>query len=252
MSGMYKSKEEIDKIAEGGKILRAILKETAGLVKPGISTWELNTFAEKAIVKAGGRAAFKGYGPKDNPFPSGLCTSVNSAVVHGVPTKEPLKVGDIVGLDIGMEYKGLYTDTAITVPVGKVSPEVEKLLKVTQEALDAGIKAAQLGNRIGDIGAAVQALADKAKLGIVRDLVGHGVGYDVHEDPQVPNYGKARTGRELKEGLVIAIEPMFTLGSYKLVYDDGDGWTISTADGSYAAHFEHTIAITKNGPRILT
>ncbi len=249
---MYKSKQDIEKIGEGGKILRSILKQTGAMVKPGISTWELNKFAEKEIAKAGGRAAFKGYGSKDNPFPSGLCTSVNSAVVHGIPTKNPLREGDIVGLDIGMEFKGLYTDTAITVPVGKVSKDVQRLLTVTEQALAAGIKSARVGNRIGDISAAVQAFADKAKLGVVRDLVGHGVGYDVHEDPQVPNYGRAHTGRELKEGMVIAIEPMFTLGGHKLAYDAEDGWTISTADDSYAAHFEHTVAITKDGPLILT
>ncbi len=252
MASMIKTKAEIDKIREGGKVLHGILRRTAELVKPGITTWELNQFAEKEIAKVGGRPSFKNYGEKENPFPAGLCTSVNDVVVHGIPTKEPLKEGDIVGLDIGMEYKGLYTDTAITVPVGKVSPEVKKLLEVTEAALKAGIAEAYAGNRIGDIGAAVQAVADKAGFGVVRDLVGHGVGHDVHEDPQVPNYGKAHTGRELKEGMVLAIEPMFTLGSYKLLFDESDGWTISTADGKYAAHFEHTVAVGKNKPDILT
>ncbi|GAC1412206.1 MAG: type I methionyl aminopeptidase [Candidatus Doudnabacteria bacterium] len=250
---IIKSKEEIKLIKEGGQILHRILRQAAAMVKPGMSTGELNDFAEKEILKAGGRPSFKNYGEKDNLFPAGLCTSINEVVVHGIPSKkELLKEGDIVGLDIGMEYKGLYTDTAISVPVGKVDSEVQKLLEVTEKALQAGIKQAQPGNRIGDIGAAIQAYADKAGLGVVRDLVGHGVGHDVHEDPQVPNYGKAHTGRELKEGMVLAIEPMFTLGTYKLLFDEGDGWTISTADGKYSAHFEHTVAVTKGKPEILT
>lgn len=250
---MQKTKQEIDKIREGGKILHGILRATAKLVKPGISTAVLNDFAEKEIVKAGGRPSFKNYGTKDNPFPAGLCTSLNDVVVHGIPSKkEILQEGDIVGLDIGMEYKGFYTDTAITVPVGNVSAETQKLLEVTEKALQAGIDQARVGNRIGDIGAAIEVYANKAGLGVVRDLVGHGVGYDVHEDPQVPNYGRAHTGPELKEGMVLAIEPMFNLGTHKLVFDDYDGWTISTADGKYSAHFEHTIAVTKNRPEILT
>jgi methionyl aminopeptidase len=250
---MIKTKDEIGKIREGGKILHGILRAAAAMVKPGISTAELNDFAEKEIIKAGGRPSFKNYGEKDNPFPAGLCTSINEVVVHGIPSKkEILKEGDIVGLDIGMEYKGLYTDTAITVPVGKVNKEVEKLLDVTQKALQAGIDQARPGNRVGDIGAAIEAHANKTKLGVIRDLVGHGVGYGVHEDPLIPNFGRPHTGKELKEGMVLAIEPMFTLGGYRLVFDEGDGWTISTADGKYSAHFEHTIAITKDKAEILT
>jgi methionyl aminopeptidase len=250
---MIKTKDEIDKIREGGKIVHGILRKTAELVRPGISTWELDQFAEREIVKAGGRPSFKGYGEKDNPFPATLCTSVNDVVVHGIPSKkEVLKEGDIVTLDIGMEYKGLYTDTAITVPVGNISKEAQLLLEVTEKALQAGIKQAYAGNRIGDIGAAVQAVAEKAGFGVIRDLVGHGVGHGVHEDPQVPNYGRTHTGRELKEGMVLAIEPMIAMGSYKLVYDEGDGWTISTADGKYVAHFEHTVVVKKDRAEILT
>ncbi|MHB8871776.1 MAG: type I methionyl aminopeptidase [Candidatus Doudnabacteria bacterium] len=249
---MRKTQEEIDKIKEGGKILNRILLQTAELVKSGVSTWELNTFAEAEIVKAGGRPSFKGYGNKGHLFPAGLCTSVNAVVVHGVPSKEIiLKEGDIVGLDIGMEYKGLFTDTAITVPVGKISEKAQNLLSLTKKALLIGIAEAKIGNRVGDIGAAVQKVADDNKLGIIRDLVGHGVGHAVHEEPQVPNYGKKGTGPELTEGLVIAIEPMFTLGTDDIFIED-DGWTVTTRDESLAAHFEHTVVITKNGPEILT
>ncbi len=252
MPGTYKTKDEIEKIRKGGTQLHRILRDTAAMIKPGISTWELNKFAEKEIEKFGGKPAFKNFGPKNNPFPAGLCTSVNDVVVHGIPSKKQiLKEGDIVGLDIGMQYQGMYTDTAITVPVGKVSKEVRQLLDVTAAALEAGINAVRPGNRVGDIGAAIQALADKAGLGVIRDLVGHGVGYGVHEEPQIPNYGRPHTGTELKEGMVLAIEPMFTLGDYELVYEENDGWTIATADGSYAAHFEHTIAVTKKGAEIL-
>ncbi len=249
---MRKTQEEIDKIAEGGKILNRILQQTAKLAEPGISTWQLNSFAEAEITKAGGRPSFKGYGNKGHQFPAGLCTSLNSVVVHGVPSKNQiLKEGDLLGLDIGMEYKGLYTDTAITVAVGKVSTEAQRLLDLTKKALAIGIAEAKVGNRVGDIGAAVQKVADDNKLGIIRDLVGHGVGHAVHEEPQVPNYGKKGTGPELTEGLVIAIEPMFTLGTDDIFIED-DGWTVTTRDESLAAHFEHTIVITKNGPEILT
>ncbi len=249
---MHKTQEEIEKIREGGKIHTRILQQTAKLAKPGISTWELNAFAEAEILKAGGRPSFKGYGPKGHQFPAGLCTSLNSVVVHGVPSKnQVLKEGDILGLDIGMEYKGLYTDTAITVAVGNITKEAQRLLELTKKALSIGIEQARIGNKVGDISAAVQKVADDNHLGIIRDLVGHGVGHAVHEDPQVPNYGKKGAGPELKEGLVIAIEPMFTLGTDDIFIED-DGWTVTTRDQSLAAHFEHTVAITKNGPEILT
>lgn len=249
---MTKSKADIRKIREGGKILRQILAGAAKLARPGISTWELDRYAEKEILKAGGRPSFKNYGSRENPFPAALCASVNSVVVHGIPSKKTiLRAGDIVGLDIGMQYKGLYTDTAITVPVGKISADAARLLSATKRALERGIGRAKAGNRIGDIAAAVENIAKAEGLGVVRDLVGHGVGYDLHEDPQVPNYGKAGSGELLAEGMVIAIEPMFTLGAYKLKVDD-DGWTVRTADGSLAAHFEHTVAVGKNGAEILT
>jgi len=250
--GLIKTSEEIKTIAEGGRILHDILHNTADLVKPGVATWQLNEFAEKAIVKAGGRPSFKNYGPKKNQFPAGLCTSINDVVVHGIPSRDViLKSGDIIGLDIGMEYKGLYTDTAITVGVGEISLQAQKLLVATKKSLDAAIKLAKAGNKIGDLSFAMQSVAEAAGFSAVRDLVGHGVGYDVHEDPAIPCFGKKGTGDVLLEGMVLAIEPMLCEHEY-FVTADPDGWTIRTQDGGLSAHFEHTIAIGKNGARVLT
>jgi methionyl aminopeptidase len=247
-----KSQDEINKIREGGQILHRILRELAEQVKPGVSTWDLNEYAEAEIAKAGGESSFKGYGEADNPFPAALCTSVNDAVVHGIPNKDViLKEGDIVGLDIGMKYKGLYSDTAITVPVGKVDPKIQKLLDVTKKSLSEAIKQAKAGNTIGDIAYATQAIVEKAGFNVVRDLVGHGVGHGVHEEPSVPNYGRKGAGMKLVAGMVLAIEPMVVMGGYKLKYEDDD-WTIVTKDRSYSAHFEHTVAIGEKGADILT
>jgi methionyl aminopeptidase len=250
--GLIKSQEEINTIAEGGRLIHDILYRTTELAKPGVSTWDLNEFAEKEIEKIGGRPSFKNYGSKNNPFPAGLCTSVNSIVVHGIPSKNTiLKDGDIISLDIGMEYKGLYTDTAITVPVGKISDVAKKLIDATKKSLSAAIDQAKAGNRIGDIAFAAQKTAEAGGFSVVRDLVGHGVGYGVHEDPMVPNFGKKGTGEILREGMVLAIEPMICEHEYFVQFEP-DGWTVSTQDGGLAAHFEHTIAITKNGARVLT
>ncbi len=252
MPGQIKTAKEIELIAEGGKLLRDVLHSTVKLVRPGITTQELSDFADREIRKVGGVPSFIGYGEKGNPFPAALCTSVNDVIVHGIPGKEVLADGDIIGLDIGMVYKGFFTDTAITVSVGdNVDEKKQKLIDTTKKALELGIQQAVIGNRTGDIGAAVQTYAEKQGFSIVRDLVGHGVGYDVHEDPQVPNYGKKGTGAKLIEGMVLAVEPMLCAGTYH-VYFDPDGWTIRTEDGGLSAHFEHTIAITKKGPRVLT
>lgn len=253
MSKLFtKSPEEIEIIAEGGRILRDILSATAAMVKPGVSTKELSNFAESEIKKAGGTPSFIGYGDKHNPFPAGLCTSVNDVVVHGIPRRnEILSEGDIVGLDIGMQYKGLFTDTAITVPVGKVKSVAADLIATTKKSLSDAILKARPGNRIGDISSKIQKVAEEAGYNVVRDLVGHGVGYAVHEDPAVPCYGKAGTGIELVPNMVLAIEPMLNTGSHQ-IYFDRDGWTIRTMDGGWSAHFEHTIAITEKGARILT
>lgn len=250
--GLIKTESEIELIAEGGAVLNKILRQTASLVKPGISTWQLNDFAEKLIYEAGGRPSFKNYGDKKNPFPAGLCTSVNDEVVHGIPSKHIiLKKGDIIGLDIGMEYKGLYTDHAVTIAVGQISAKQQKLLDITKKTLDAAIAEVKEGARTGDLGFAIQSLAEKNGFSVVRDLVGHGVGYDVHEDPAIPCYGKRGTGDILKAGMVIAIEPMLCEHEHFLTVDP-DGWTIRTKDGGLSAHFEHTVAVTGKGSRILT
>lgn len=247
-----KTENEIAFIAEGGQLLGQILQRTAKLVRPGISTYELNEFAEREILKTGGKPSFVGYGSKKNPFPAGLCTSINDAVVHGIPSeKDILEEGDLVGLDIGMQYKGFFTDTAITVPVGKISTQAQKLMETTRQCLVNAIAVAKPGNTTGDIGYAIQTLAESAGFSVVTDLVGHGVGYAVHEDPAVPCYGEPGSGEKLYEGMVIAIEPMVCEKLPK-IYFDSDGWTIRTSDGGLASHFEHTVVITKTGAKVLT
>jgi methionyl aminopeptidase len=250
-----KTKEDIAVLREGGKRHAAILKELASMVQPGAHSLELERRARELIAAGGDKAAFLGYKPDGakRAYPAALCVSVNDEVVHGIPN-EPDKVfkeGDIVSLDLGLVHKGLITDAAVTVPVGKISPELEKLLEATKKALSAGIKAAKGGRRIGDIGNAISRVAMPFGYGVVEDLAGHGVGYDVHEDPYVPNFGEPGKGEALTPGMVIAIEPMFDLGTkrVKLYKDD---WTYRTADGSPSAHFEHTIVITKSGAEVLT
>ena len=254
---LIKTKEEIEVLREGGRKLAQILNKIARAVKPGISTLELDRLAESLIFEAGGSPAFKGYKIQETkiPYPASLCTSVNDEVVHAIPRKDKiLKMGDIVGLDIGMKWPakdGLYTDMAITVGVGKISKEAERLICQTKEALGVGIKEVHPGARIGDIGCAIQKFLEKEKLGVIRDLAGHGVGYKVHEEPLIPNFGKRGAGPELAEGMIIAIEPMAALQGWKITLDE-DEWTFRTADGSLAAHFEHTIVVTKDGAEILT
>lgn len=244
----YKTKEQIAVMREGGKRLAHALQEVKKRVRPGISAADLDVCAEEEITKRGGKPIFKGF----EGFPASLCVSINQEVVHGIPTKEKiLHAGDIVGLDIGLEFEGWCTDMAVTVGVGKISPLAKKLLKITEQGLQKGIQAARLGNTLGDIAAAVESCARPAGFGVVRDLCGHGVGKDLHESPYVLNFGKSGTGEVLEEGLVIAIEPMFTTGTHK-IKTLHDHWTIETQDGSLAAQFEKTIAITKNGPLILT
>lgn len=265
-----KTPEEINKIREGGKILGKILNKLAKMVKPGASAYEIDLEAERLIVEAGGLPAFKGFRGHENepPFPSTICACVNDELVHGIAHKDKiLKDGDIFTIDIGMEYpvrsvkkqekanrkKGYFTDTALTLIVGKVSEETKKLLDVTRKSLEIGIKQCVVGNTVADIGRAIQDYVEPFGYGIVRDLVGHGVGHAVHEDPRVPNYyDKAGEKWILKEGVVIAIEPMVNMsGNYKVKVAD-DGWSISTTDGGLCAHFEHTIIITKKGPIVAT
>lgn len=236
-------------MARGGKVLAAAVAMLEREVKPGLTTYDLDKIAEDFIRSHKGAVpSFKGlYG-----FPGSICASINDEIVHGIPSKKRvLKEGDIISLDVGVKLDGFHTDSATTVPVGQVSAESKKLLEVTKKSLEAGIEAARVGNHIGDIGNAVEEVVKAAGFSVVRDMVGHGIGEKFHEEPQVPNYGKPKRGTKLQPGLTIAIEPMVNIGDYK-TKTLADKWTIVTADGSRSAHFEHTIAITADGPWILT
>lgn len=250
-----KTKEDIAILREGGNRHAAILRELAKMVKPGVYTIELENRARELIAKNGDKPAFLNYKPSGSsrPFPAALCVSINDEVVHGIPNEgdKILKEGDIVTLDLGLTHKELITDMAVTVPVGRISPELEGLMRTTREALMAGIKAAKGGKKVGDVGAVIERIGLAGGYGIVEELAGHGVGYDVHEDPYVPNYGEAGTGAILKPGMTIAIEPMFNLGGREVKLD-ADGYTYRTADGKPSAHFEHTVLITKGDAEILT
>jgi methionyl aminopeptidase len=244
-----KSPAEIDLIARAGKIVSDTLTLVAGMARPGVTTAELDEAAESFILDhERALPAFKGlYG-----FPATLCTSVSREVVHGIPSgTRRLESGDIVSVDVGVKYDGYFADAATTVPVGDVSAETVRLLEVTEASLGIGIAEARVGARIGDIGAAIQSYVEEAGFSVIRELVGHGVGISAHEEPQVPNYGRRGHGARLKEGMVIAIEPMVNAGSREIRTLE-DEWTVVTADGSMSAHFEHTVAITADGPRILT
>jgi methionyl aminopeptidase len=244
-----KSPREIEIMARAGGIVAATLELVRGQVRPGVSTEELDSAAERFIRgHRGATPSFKGlYG-----FPKSLCISINEEIVHGIPSsKRVLREGSIVSVDVGVYLDGFHADGATTIPVGEIAPDAARLLAVTQEALVAGVAQARLGNHIGDIGHAVQTVAQAAGFGVVRELVGHGVGQRMHEDPQVPNHGQPHRGSRLLAGMTLAIEPMITLGDYATRMLD-DKWTVVTADGSLAAHFEHTVAITKEGPRVLT
>jgi methionyl aminopeptidase len=249
-----KSKEQIQIMREGGKRHAEILKLVAQQVRPGISTKELDMLAHKLILEGGDKPAFLGYTPEgvSYPYPASLCVSINDEIVHGIPNKKVfLHEGDIVSLDLGLVHKGLITDGAITVSVGKISKEAKELIKVTKKALELAVAAAKPGNKVGDIGHAVESYIKPLGYGIVKILSGHGVGYSVHEDPYVPNFGRAGTGEKLVPGMVIAIEPMINLGTGD-VYVTEDEYTFITKDGKLSAHFEHTVAITEKGPVVLT
>ena len=244
-----KTTADIEAIGRAGRIVGGVLALVEDRVEPGVSTAELDEWAEEYIRgHSGAKPAFKGlYG-----FPATLCTSVNEEVVHGIPARSrELQDGDLVGVDVGVELNGMFADAAVTVPVGEPSTEMRRLLTVTREALAAGVGEAQPGRRVGDVGAAVQKVVEDAGFSVIRELVGHGVGYAPHEEPHVPNYGRRGQGAELEEGLVIAIEPMVNVGDRHIRTLD-DGWTVVTADGSLSAHFEHTVAVTRKGPKILT
>jgi methionyl aminopeptidase len=244
-----KSPREIEVMAEGGRILGDTVEHLRGAARAGMTTLELDKIAEDFIRSHDGATpAFKGlYG-----FPGSICTSINNEIVHGIPSKKRvLADGDLLSIDVGVRFKGFYTDSATTVPIGEVDETSRKLLEVTERALEAGIAAATMGNHIGDVGAAVQEVVEGAGFSVVRDLVGHGIGTEFHEEPQVPNYGKPKRLMKLTPGLTIAIEPMVNVGSPK-TRTLPDRWTIVTVDGSRSAHFEHTVAITEHGPRVLS
>lgn len=246
-----KSPREIDTMAAAGRIVAATLAQVAAHVRPGVSTAELDHLAEGFIRShPGAKPSFKGL----YDFPATLCTSINQEVVHGIPSpKRVLKAGDLLSVDVGVWLEGLHADSAATFPVGAVSKEAERLLRITQEALAAGVAQARAGNHVGDIGHAVQEVAEGAGYTVVRELVGHGIGSSFHEEPQVPNYGKPKRGPRLAPGMTIAIEPMVNVGGPEIRTLD-DKWTVVTEDGSLSAHFEHTVAILENGapPRVLT
>ncbi len=253
MAVIIKTKEEIEILREGGKRLASILAKVAKRVAPGVTTKELDEYAYKLIKEVGDEPAFLNYKPEgqDRAYPASLCTSVNNEIVHGIPSESKvLKEGDIISIDLGIKHKGLFTDHAVTVPVGKVPKASQKLLEITHEALLVGIEAAKGGNTVGDIGYAIEKFVGK-KYGIVKELSGHGVGKKIHEDPYIPNFGKPGKGEKLVPGMVIAIEPMLNIGRAAIMTLP-DGYTIKTVDGSRSAHFEHTVLITENDAEILT
>ncbi len=250
----YKTKEEIEILREGGRRLAAILRELSGKVVPGVSSMEIDSMAKVLAESTGDTPAFLGYRPEGvkKAYPASICISINEEVVHGMPSEKKIfKDGDIVTLDMGLKHKGLITDSAITVIVGEGDKEAKQLVAATKAALRKGISAAKPGNTIGDIGFAIESFVSPLGYGQAEGLAGHGVGYHLHEDPYVPNTGKQGTGAKLKVGMVIAIEPMLTEGTDEVVFDR-DGYTVRTKDGSRSAQFEHTVAITENGPLILT
>jgi methionyl aminopeptidase len=244
---ILKTEREIEFMRKSNQLVAKILKELALNIRPGITSRELDLMAEKLIYKSNAQPAFKGY----RDYPACLCISVNEGVVHGIPCSNRLKEGDIVSMDLGVILDGYFGDAAITVPVGKVNSNAKKLIHVTYEALFKGIEKARIGNRLFDISNAIQIWVEGHGFSVVRDFVGHGIGKSLHEEPQVPNFGKPHQGVRLKEGMVLALEPMVNVGTYQIKVKE-DGWTAVTKDGKLSAHFEHTIAISKNGPDILS
>jgi methionyl aminopeptidase len=249
---LLKSRDEIERMRRASGIVAEILAEVRGRVRAGVSTAELDALAEELTHRRGARPAFKGYAVAGRTFPASICISINDEVVHGIPSAQRvLREGDIVGLDFGVCHEGYFGDAAMTVPVGRVSPEAERLMEVTAGALAGGIAAIRPGAHVSDISAAIQDAAETAGFSLVREFVGHGIGRSLHEDPQVPNYRTGSRGVRLQEGLVLAIEPMVNAGRPE-VYVKEDGWTAATRDGRLSAHFEHSVAVTADGPYILS
>ena len=244
---VLKSAEEIERMTQAGSIVGEVLESIKGMIQIGMTTKEIELFADGRIKALGGKPAFKGY----RGYPASICTSVNDEVVHGIPSSRKLIDGDIISIDLGVYYDGFYGDAAITAPVGKIDSQTADLLRITEEALDLGIENAIEGNRVYDISYAIQSHAVKNGLSVVRTFVGHGIGRELHEEPQIPNYGTPGKGPRLKEGMTLAIEPMVNAGTYE-VRVLGDGWTAVTIDGKKSAHFEHTVLVTSGKPEILT
>ena len=246
-----KSAREIDLMRRANVIVAEVLQELKRAVKPGVTTLELDQIAEELTLKKNATPAFKGYQVAGRIYPRSLCASINEEIVHGIPSARALKEGDIIGLDYGVIYQGYYGDSAVTVGVGRVSEEAERLMRVTEEALYRGIEQLKDGERMGKLSSTIQQTAEDAGFSVVRSFVGHGIGRRLHEEPPVPNYGDPESGLRLRQGMVLAIEPMVNIGGYEAVIKD-DGWTAVTKDGSLSAHFEHSVAVTENGPYILS
>ncbi len=244
---ILKSPEEIEKIAQACIIVARTLESIKKMVRPGLTTLEIDAFADDFIRLHGGIPAFKGY----RGYPASICTSVNNEVIHGIPSKRVLKEGDILGIDLGVYKEGFYGDGAVTVPVGEIGPDLQKLIKVTEEALYEGIEKARIGNRVSDISHSIQKHVESNGFSVVRSFVGHGIGRQLHEEPQIPNFGPPGRGPRLRKGMTLAIETMVNAGSYEIFILD-DGWTAVTVDGKPSAHFEHTVVVTEDGPRVLT
>lgn len=242
-----KSEKDLQMLRKSGRICAKIIQRLQELVKPGISTLEIDRLAEDLARRENAKPAFKNY----KGFPANICTSINDEIVHGIPGARKLNEGDIVSLDFGIEYEGYFTDTALTLPVGKVNSRLKNLIEVTKTALSLGIKEARENNQLSDISYAIQSYVESYGFSVVRDFVGHGIGLSLHEEPEIPNFGKPRQGPLLKNGMVLAIEPMVNMGTWESKILD-NGWTAVTKDGLTSAHFEHTIAITQDGPQILT
>ena len=242
-----RTRDEIEKMRRSGRVVREILTELGGMIKPGVTALDLEEVAEKRIREAGGIPAFKGY----RGYPNCLCASVNEQIIHGIPSSRQFREGDIVSLDLGVVFDGYYGDSAVTIPVGIIPEPVQKLVRVTEESLNLAVEKVRVGNRLGDISSTVQQHAEQNGFSVVREFVGHGIGTQLHEDPQIPNFGKPGRGPELREGMVFAIEPMVNQGT-SAVRVLPDQWTAVTVDGGFSAHFEHMVAVTAQGPEVLT
>jgi methionyl aminopeptidase len=244
---VLKSEEEIKRMAEACRIVAEVLEGIKKIIAPGLTTKEIDEFAESFIRSKGAKPAFKGY----RGYPSSICTSINEQVIHGIPSSTKMRNGDIISIDVGVNYRGFFGDAALTVPVGTIGKEAQRLVNVTERALRAGMERTVAGNRISDISASIQQCAESEGFSVVRTFVGHGIGRELHEEPQIPNYGRPGEGPEIREGMTLAIEPMVNAGGWEVLILK-DGWTAVTKDRKLSAHFEHTVAVTKNGPEILT